>query len=106
MIITEIERIMKENLKYNNFSVSQEIRMNTLSQLNNKINAWNGLQIGRIKTNLNEYEKYYKKGKSWWDQTKRKTFGSIFWFPLFQYVQKVLFMFYLYFYFLCINSYL
>ena len=90
MIITEIERIMKKDLKYNNFSVSQEIRNHTLSQLNNKINAWKGLQIGRIKTNLNEYEKYYKKGKSWWDQTKRKTFGSIFWFPLFQYVQKVL----------------
>lgn len=104
--ITEIEVIVNheinhyidthtKNLSINckqyraDFKITSEIRKNTLDQLYHLISKWNGVDISRTKSALTRYRDYFCVAKNWWDQTKKKLFGAIFWLVIFKYIQKV-----------------
>ena len=96
--ITEIEVIVSQELEsyinndgsnHKSFTVPSEIRKNTLDQLYHLISKWNGVDISRTKSPLTRYRDYFCVAKNWWDQTKKKLFGAIFWLVIFKYIQKV-----------------
>eukprot|EP01084_Bolivina_argentea_P221909 375726_1 len=76
---SKIQFIVNNECKMYNFIVNQKIIDTTMNVLGNKIDGWNGVNVGRTKSSLSIYPNYFIVGKKWWDNQKRSIYGDIFW---------------------------
>ena len=87
--ITRITAIVKSFSNNQTFRISQTIIDNALQILNDKIDAWKGVNTRRAKGTFTEYKQYFDVGKKWYDGVKSKMLGSILWVPMFNYIRQV-----------------
>ena len=100
--ITEIQRIVNEticpsiNLNLKNQDHSQKYTIsNSLIQsifdefLFPAIDRWSGVHIDRIKKQLTKFRDYFVIGKNWWDLSKKRLIGSVFWVKIFEDIDQV-----------------
>eukprot|EP01084_Bolivina_argentea_P032562 60259_1 len=76
---------MEHRIKINEtFYFDETFKQNTLQELYKKIDAWNGVQVTRLKKNdMNSFKAYFVIGKNWLDQNKKKVWAPYFWIKLF-----------------------
>ena len=93
--VNEIEKIMNATLTNNTdnactLTLNQTIRNQTLSALNALILSWHGINITKVKHNsYSRFRDYFVRAKNWWDGTKKKVYGKVFWIVVFEYLRKV-----------------
>eukprot|EP01084_Bolivina_argentea_P010236 19055_1 len=65
------------------FVFPSQISEQTLAQLFEKINDWQGVQTSRLKSPMTCYRNYFDVAKNWYIQTKKKIYGDLFWVRVF-----------------------
>lgn len=85
--IIEVEGIIN-GLNNSVFIFPKNIRDDALGVIRTMISRWKGVNIGRTKKSMTQYRNYFNVAKNWWDQSKKRMIGDIFWVPLFEFIQN------------------
>ena len=87
----EIEHIVNKELRHSiQFKIDRAFRQNLASALFAIIDKWEGVDSKRTtEGTMNHYRDYFKRAKKWWDQTKKKIFGKMFWINIFEHIIEV-----------------
>eukprot|EP01084_Bolivina_argentea_P012102 22679_1 len=72
------------------YLITQDIIDHTLQELYDIIDKWSGVNMSRRKKPTNRYRDYFCIGKNWFDQTKKKIFGTLFWVVIFKHIHNFL----------------
>lgn len=106
--IAEIQRIVNESIcgsiniqnsvnktayqsHYNrNYQISNSLIQSIFHEfLFPAIDRWNGVHIDRIKKTITKFRDYFVIGKNWWDLSKKRLIGSVFWVKIFEDIDQV-----------------
>ena len=102
--IAEIERIVNGEL-HREYCVSSVVINDVLSKFHEVIMQWQGVHLDRIKKRpISRFRDYFVIGKNWWDLTKKKLLGNLFWLEIFRQIQRVRICFILHFWTICQHS--
>ena len=71
------------------FTIPDSIIHRILLHLYGVIHRWNGVNLCRIKKVISTFRDYFVIGKNWWDLTKKKLMGNVFWLTIFKHIQQV-----------------
>eukprot|EP01084_Bolivina_argentea_P231952 391054_1 len=82
----EISRLLQSD--HSAYNIQKQIITDTFNQLHKHVDEWNGVKITRTKKEIKSFKQYWDVGKNWWDLTKKKLIGTIFWFRIFQDIQQ------------------
>ena len=88
----EIERIVNQTVKNNvhSYKISDILIHAIFNEfLFPVIDRWNGVNMAKIKREIIKFRDYFAVGKNWWDLSKRRLLGSMFWVKIFEDIDKV-----------------
>eukprot|EP01084_Bolivina_argentea_P231953 391056_1 len=92
VVNAEISRLQPSKTDFvqhhSTYTIDKQIIADAFNQLHKQLDSWTGVRLTKIKQEIKSFKQYYDIGKRWWNCTKKKLLGDIFWFRIFKNIQQ------------------